>query len=109
MKTSKRYQRKACAMATIMKLTEHLGIPPEKLEGSQVKVSGAVDEGDLVWYEALHDGTAWDLVRETETIYRAEGVAPRPEEFLRLATLAVLWLIDQLKNNKTNSAEARDT
>ena len=97
MNTCKRNQCMAHAMATITRLTEHLGIPSEKLENSRVKVSGAVDEGNMIWYEALHNGTVWEMVRETEITFCANGVSHQKEEFLLLGPSAVLWLIEQLK------------
>lgn len=85
------------ALETIDRLSNWLGIPSEALRNSRMKVSGAIEDGELIWYEARHDGTNWKLIHETEYMYLAEGCVRPPEEFIHLEEPAVQWLSNFIK------------
>ena len=87
------------ALETINRLSDWLGIPSSILENSRMKVSGAIKEGEMIWYEARHNGTCWDLIHETECTYLAEGWVHPPVEFIHLEEPAVQWL-SSMKCNK---------
>lgn len=80
------------ALETINRLSNWLGIPPEALTNSRIKVSGAIEDGELIWYEARHDGTCWELIHETECTYLAAECMHPMEEFIHLEEPAVQWL-----------------
>lgn len=80
------------ALETINRLSNWLGIPSQALKNSRMKVSGAIEEGEMIWYEARHNGICWELIRETECTYLAEGCVHPPVEFIHLEEPAVQWL-----------------
>jgi len=80
------------AMDTIRCLTDWLEIPREYLAGSRIKVSGAIKDGERLYYEAHHDGIGWKIVRETEFLCCADGYAFPKVEFLHLGEPAVRWM-----------------
>lgn len=80
------------ALLTAANVSKCLGIPNEQLQGSVMIADGSRDAEDNIWYEIMHNGSRWELLREIDYLYIAEG-APRPNEgMLQLSATAFAWL-----------------
>lgn len=104
-----RYKNQLKALVTMNQISEWLGIPPEMLKGSTIKVDASVEPNEKIWYEAYHDGMSWDLIRETERFYMSETHEPDREEFIHLEEDAVHWLIAQCQEaeGKENNGDGK--
>lgn len=73
-----------------------LEVPDALLKYSEIQVCG--DSEEKFWYTFIHNGTDWDIVRETEVMYRCETFDKELNGFLHLSSSAVRWLSERLKN-----------
>ena len=100
------YQQKA--MDTIEHLTDWLEIPCEFLVGSRILVSGGITKEEMIYYEALHDGTKWEIISESEVICLTNGCSPRPMEFLHLGEPAIQWLARSITTYKVGENDGSE-
>lgn len=82
------------ALDNIRLVSDHLGIPPEFLKGSIMKVDATLSDGERIWCEATHSGTCWEITSRTTVLFHAEDIPWDPEEFLHLQEPAVRWLVE---------------
>lgn len=94
------WERMLDAKITIKAVEKRFGIPADALAGSEIQVKGNDENGKPFWYDAVHNGVDWDIIREHSILY-CKNDADLEFGYLKLSARAMKWLENWVDSKTT--------